>query len=156
MGIGLDLDLAVETIKKAVPSSNSMLLLVDNGGNIVISSNDALFGSQLKDFLPSAMASVSEASQLKTWNDARLGKMIYGERQIGSLPYKIIFTAPLNDFLLHVLTVAMTSISTTILIIAIVIIFAFFGVKGLTGRIIKEVGKFKVCSLSSSFMMVLK
>ena len=53
------------------------------------------------------MTPVSEDSQLKTWNDARLDKIARG------------------------------SIFITILIIAIVIFFAFFGVKGLTGRIIK-------------------
>ena len=137
VGIGLDLDLAVETMKKAVPSSNSVLHLVDNDGNIVISSNNELFGSQVKDFLPSAMSPIPENPQLKTWNDARLGKMIYSERQIGSLPYKVIFTAPLNDFLPSVFVVARASIFTTFLIIVIVVIFAFFGVKGLTGRIVK-------------------
>ena len=143
VGIGLDLDLAVETMKKAVPSSNSILQLVDNDGNIVISSNDELFGSQLKSFLPSAMSPIPENTQIKTWNDERLGKMIYSERQIGGLPYKIIFTAPLKDFLPSVLVIARASIFTTLLIIVIVVIIAFFSVKSLTGRIVKIEDAFK-------------
>nr|WP_314991944.1 methyl-accepting chemotaxis protein [uncultured Treponema sp.] len=143
VGVGLDLDTAVETMKKAVPSPNSVLLLADDDGNIIISSTDEQFGSSLKDYLPATMASVPEDVQLKTWHDARLGKMVYGERKIGSLPYKIIFTAPLNDFLPSVLIVARASILTTILIIVIVVIFAFFGVKGLTGRIVKIEEAFK-------------
>ena len=143
VGIGLDLDLAVETMKKAVPSSNSILQLVDNDGNIVISSNDEQFGSSLKEYLPAMMSPIPENTQLKTWNDARLGKMIYSERQIGSLPYKIIFTTPINDFLPSVFVVARASIFTTLLIIVIVIVFAFFGVKGLTGRLLKIEEAFK-------------
>ena len=143
VGVGLDLDTAVETMKKAIPSPHSVLLMVDAAGNIVLSSTDELFGSSLKEYLPTTMASVTEETQLKTWQDARLGKMVYGERQIGTLPYKIVFTAPINDFLPSVLFVARASIFTTILIIVIVVIFAFFGVKRLTGRITKIEGAFK-------------
>ncbi len=143
VGVGLDLDTAVDTMKKAVPSQHSVLLLADTSGNIIISSNDEQFGASLKDYLPAVMASVPEDTRLKTWNDEKFGKMIYSERQIGSLPYKIVFTAPINDFLPSVLFVARASIFTTILIIVIVVIFAFFGVKRLTGRVTKIEGAFQ-------------
>ena len=143
VGVGLDLDMAVETMKAALPSKHSALLLTDSEGNIVISSSDETFGLSLEKCMSAAMTVVPGYPHIKTWKEATLGKMIYSERQIGQLPYKIVFIAPINDFLPSVLVVARASIITTILIIITVIILALFGVRRLSGRLINMEAVFK-------------
>lgn len=52
-GVGLGLETSVTGLKQAVPSAHSTLYLVDSDDNIVISSNDAVFGKHLQDYIPS-------------------------------------------------------------------------------------------------------
>ena len=133
VGLGLDLDKAIANIRNMVPSKNSVLMLTDMKGSVIISSGAEEFGSTLH--LPNTTQTVKGFPALKMWRTAESGKMIYAERQIGSMPYKMVFIAPLNDFVPNLFAVAKGSIFITVVIMLLTVIFIWFGVNRVTGRI---------------------
>ena len=133
VGLGLDLDKAIANVRNMVPSKNSVLMLTDMKGCVIISSGAEKFGSTLH--LPNATQTVKGFPALKMWRTAESGKMIYAERQIGSMPYKMVFIAPLNDFVPNLFAVAKGSIFITVVIMLLTVVFIWFGVNRVTGRI---------------------
>ncbi len=133
VGLGLDLDKAIANIRNMVPSKNSVLMLTDMKGSVIISSGAEEFGSTLH--LPNTTQTVKGFPALKMWRTAESGKMIYAERQIGSMPYKMVFIAPLNDFVPNLFAVAKGSIFITVVSMLLTGIFIWFGVNRVTGRI---------------------
>ena len=133
VGLGLDLDKAIANIRNMVPSKNSVLMLTDMKGSVIISSGAEEFGSTLH--LPNTTQTVKGFPALKMWRTAESGKMIYAERQIGSMPYKMVFIAPLNDFVPNLFAVARGSIFITVVIMLLTVVFIWFGVNRVTGRI---------------------
>ena len=133
VGLGLDLDKAIANVRNMVPSKNSVLMLTDMKGSVIISSGAEKFGSTLH--LPNATQTVKGFPALKMWRTAESGKMIYAERQIGSMPYKMVFIAPLNDFVPNLFAVAKGSIFITVVIMLLTVVFIWFGVNRVTGRI---------------------
>ena len=133
VGLGLDLDKAIANVRNMVPSKNSVLMLTDMKGSVIISSGAEKFGSTLH--LPNATQTVKGFPALKMWRTAKSGKMIYAERQIGSMPYKMVFIAPLNDFVPNLFAVAKGSIFITVVIMLLTVVFIWFGVNRVTGRI---------------------
>ena len=133
VGLGLDLDKAIANVRNMVPSKNSVLMLTDMKGSVIISSGAEKFGSTLH--LPNTTQTVKGFPALKMWRTAESGKMIYAERQIGSMPYKMVFIAPLNDFVPNLFAVARGSIFITVVIMLLTVVFIWFGVNRVTGRI---------------------
>ena len=133
VGLGLDLDKAIANVRNMVPSKNSVLMLTDMKGSVIISSGAEKFGSTLH--LPNTTQTVKGFPALKMWRTAESGKMIYAERQIGSMPYKMVFIAPLNDFVPNLFAVAKGSIFITVVIMLLTVVFIWFGVNRVTGRI---------------------
>ena len=133
VGLGLDLDKAIANVRNMVPSKNSVLMLTDMKGSVIISSGAEEFGSTLH--LPNTTQTVKGFPALKMWRTAESGKMIYAERQIGSMPYKMVFIAPLNDFVPNLFAVAKGSIFITVVIMLLTVVFIWFGVNRVTGRI---------------------
>ncbi len=135
-GIGLNLDKAVEKVKSLAPSPHSVLLLVDMHGSVVISSGDDEFGSNVQARMSSATSPAAGFPNIKTWQaPAAGGKMVYAERQISSMPYKMVFIAPLNDFVPNLWAVAKGSILITIVIMLLTVVLIWFGVQRLSERI---------------------
>ena len=133
VGLGLDLDKAIANVRNMVPSKNSVLMLTDMKGSVIISSGAEKFGSTLH--LPNTTQTVKGFPALKMWRTAESGKMIYAERQIGSMPYKMVFIAPLNDFVPNLFAVARGSIFITVVIMLLTVVFIWFGVNRVTSRI---------------------
>jgi len=133
VGLGLDLDQAVANVRKMVPSKHSELFLTDMEGRIVISSGSEEFGSSVN--VPATAMPVKGYPSLKMWQAAGSGTMIYAERQIGSMPYKMILIAPIKDFVPNLFAIAKGSILVTILIMLLTVVFIWFGVNRITGRI---------------------
>lgn len=143
-GIGLDLNDSISQLKKVLPSANSVLCLIDENNNIVISSKDDAFGKKLSDDLSSEMAEVKGFSHIKTWNDKEKGKMIYAEKKAaGNFPYKMVFIAPIKDFLPSVFDIAKDSIVVTFFILILVVIGVVLGIRRISKRIIKMGNIFK-------------
>jgi len=143
-GIGLDLNDSISQLKKVLPSANSVLCLIDENNNIVISSKDDAFGKKLSDDLSSEMAEVKGFSHIKTWNDKEKGKMIYAEKKAaGNFPYKMVFIAPIKDFLPSIFDIAKDSIVVTFFVLILVIIGVILGVRKISKRIIKMGNIFK-------------
>ena len=135
VGVGLNLDASVEKLKSVVPSKNSVLLLTDLAGNIVIASNDEDFGKSLSNYLPANTSSVEGFANIKTWKDAQKGRMIYSEKNIGHLPYKMVIIAPIRDFLPSTFAIAKVSIISTVVIILLVSFLSSLGMKNISRRI---------------------
>ncbi|MEL3906358.1 MAG: methyl-accepting chemotaxis protein [Treponema sp.] len=136
-GIGLNLEESVKMLKNIIPSKNSHLYLVDVNENIVISSQDDIFGKNLSEYIPSALNTVTGFSHIKTWTDEKRGKMIYAEKSaIKHFPYKMILLVPIDDFLPSFLSIAKDSIFVTIVMLIIVIIVIVFGIRKISKRII--------------------
>ncbi|MGP1458428.1 MAG: methyl-accepting chemotaxis protein [Treponema sp.] len=134
-GIGLDLNNAVAKVKSLVPSPHSVLLLVDTNGSVVISSGNDEFGSSVQTRMTAATTPVKSFPNIKMWRTAESGRMIYAERQIGSMPYKMVLIAPVKDFVPNLFAIAKGSLFITVVIMLLTVIFIWFGVNRVTGRI---------------------
>ena len=129
VGVGLDLDESVETMKQTLQSAHSILFVTDENDNIVISSNNESFGVSLKEYLPETMNEIPQYPDIKTWKDGKRGKMIYSGRQIANLPYNIVFIAPVDDFLPGMFTIAEIPLLVTIIVIGISISLLYFSIR---------------------------
>lgn len=98
-GVGLSLETSITSLKQAAPSVHSTLYLVDSDDNIIISSNDDVFGKHLQDYIPAEAQSVQGFTHLRLWHDNQFGKMIYAKKAASKdFPYTIVLTAPVKDF----------------------------------------------------------
>ena len=137
-GVGLSLEQSVAMLKNIIPSKNSHLYLVDSDENIVISSQDDIFGKKLSDYIPSGLSAVMGFSHIKTWNDEKRGKMIYAEKNaVEHFPYKMVLLAPIDDFLPSFLGIAKDSITVTVILLIVVILVIAVGIRKTSKRIIK-------------------
>ena len=143
-GMGLNLEDTIENMKKASPSKNSVVFLLDSNDNIIISSLDEGQGQRLEKYVPKNATSLKDFSQIRTWHDG-LHEMAYSERKIRNMPYKIGFLAPKDDFIPSVFVMARGAIALTVLIIilAILLIIVF------SSRVLK-----RITSMQTSFMQI--
>ncbi|WP_238569988.1 methyl-accepting chemotaxis protein [Treponema phagedenis] len=121
-GAGLNLNKTIEKIKENKPSENSIIFLTDMDDNIVVSSNNDEFGTNLTKYRPASIIPLEGFSHLQTWY-VNQKQMVYSERQIPSMPYKIVLIAPLDDFLPSVFQMAGEAIISAVFIIIISSIF---------------------------------
>lgn len=137
-GVGLDLNASVAKIKSVMPSANSALYLVDEKNNIVISSRDDAFNTNLANYIPQEMQAVKNFEHIKTWKDNKLGRMVYAEKEAaGNFPYRMVFIAPIKEFLPSFFDIAKDSIVITVIILIIVVFSTALGVRKLSTRIIR-------------------
>ncbi len=143
-GVGLNLDSTIEEMKKAIPSSRSVVLLLDADDGIVVSSANDAQGEKLSKHVPQNASSVTGFDDIKTWF-GNFGRMVYSERKIRNMPYKIGFLAPLDDFIPSILRVARGAIFITLLVIilAIIIIVVF------SSSVVK-----RITNMQATFMQV--
>jgi len=120
-GVGLSLETSITNLKQAVPSAHSTLYLVDSDENIVISSNDDVFGKHLQDYIPAEVQSMSGFAHLGTWHDRQSGKMIYAKKASSKdFPYTIVLIAPITDFLPSVFSIVLDSTVAIIIMLLLV------------------------------------
>ena len=122
-GVGLSLDASITSLKQALPSTHSTLYLVDSDENIVISSNDDVFGKHLQDYIPTEVQAVQGFAHLGVWHEKGVGKMIYAKKAASKdFPYTIVLTAPVKDFLPSVFSIVLDS--TVAIIVMLLLISA--------------------------------
>ncbi len=145
-GVGLNLDTTIESMKKAVPSKNSIVFLLDNNNNIVISSQSEAQGEPLSKYVPSNAVTVPNYPDIREWKEG-IHTWGYSERKIRNMPYKIGFMAPKDDFIPSILVMARGAIVITILIIilAALIIVVF------SSQIVN-----RITNMQTSFMEIAK
>ena len=135
-GVGLNLNNTIENMKKAIPSKNSMIFLLDEDNNIVVSSSNDNFNEKLSVYIPSNATNIKGFPSIKTWLKG-VKQMVYSERKIGKMPYKIGFLAPTDDFVPSIIVMARWAIFLTCLVILlsiiIIILFSSRIVKRITG-----------------------
>jgi len=145
-GVGLNLDSTIENMKKATPSPNSVVFLLDNEDNIVISSMDAAQGERLEKYVPKKATPIKDFPEIKTWHDG-LRIIGYSERKIRGMPYKIGFLAPKDDFIPSIWTMARGAIILTLIIIVLsVLIIVLF-----SSRIVK-----RITNMQDTFIQIAK
>lgn len=146
-GIGLDLEASTQKMKDVIPSKNSLLFLIDQNENIIMSSNNDGFGKSVNSYISSSMQPVKGFNFIKTWQDKTSGKMVYAEKQAAKgLPYKMIFIAPVDDFLPSSWRIARDSIFVTLLMLIAVVIAVVLGIGKLAKRILYMERPFKALS----------
>ena len=135
-GVGLNLNNTIENMKKAIPSKNSMIFLLDEDNNIVVSSSNDNFNEKLSVHVPANATNIKGFPSIKTWLKG-VKQMVYSERKIGKMPYKIGFLAPTDDFVPSIIVMARWAIFLTCLVILlsiiIIILFSSRIVKRITG-----------------------
>ena len=135
-GVGLGLETSVTGLKQAVPSAHSTLYLVDSDDNIVISSNDAVFGKCLQDYIPATAQPVQGFSHIGSWYEKDQGKMIYAKKPAAKgFPYTIVLTAPIQDFLPSVLGIVLDSIVAIIVMLILVSLLIVMNARRTSKRI---------------------
>ncbi|MGP1521585.1 MAG: methyl-accepting chemotaxis protein [Treponema sp.] len=135
-GVGLNLTNTIESMKKATPSKNSVIFLLDENDNIVLSSASNELNEKLSTYVASNASPIEGFSNIKTWVHGAK-RMVYSERKIGKMPYKIGFLAPIDDFIPSILVMARWAIFLTCLVILlsifVIILFSSRIVKRITG-----------------------
>ena len=135
-GVGLGLETSVTGLKQAVPSAHSTLYLVDSDDNIVISSNDAVFGKHLQDYIPSEAQPIQGYADIGSWMEKEQGKMIYAKKPATKgFPYTIVLTAPIQDFLPSVLGIVLDSIVAIIVLLVLVSLLIAMNARRMSKRI---------------------
>ena len=120
-GVGLSLDTSITSLKQAAPSVHSTLYLVDSDDNIIISSNDDVFGKHLQDYIPAEAQSVQGFTHLGSWHENQFGKMIYAKKAASKdFPYTIVLTAPIKDFLPSVFSIVLDSTVAIIILLLLI------------------------------------
>ena len=136
-GVGLSLDTSIKSLKQAVPSEHSTLYLVDSNENIVISSNDDVFGKHLQDYIPAEAQSVQGFVHLGSWHENQFGKMIYAKKAASTdFPYTIVLIAPVKDFLPSVFSIALDSTVAIIIMVLLVSLLIALNARSTSKRII--------------------
>ena len=136
-GVGLSLDTSIKSLKQAVPTAHSTLYLVDSDENIVISSNDDVFGKHLQDYIPPESQSVQGFTHLGIWQDKQFGKMIYAKKAASQdFPYTIVLTAPIKDFLPSVFSIVLDSIVAIVFMLLLVSLLIALNARSTSKRII--------------------
>ncbi|MGP1577668.1 MAG: methyl-accepting chemotaxis protein [Treponema sp.] len=135
VGCGLNLDAAVQKMRSVVPSANSILLFTDLNGYSVISSTDDGFNTHVSKYVPNDARPVSGFEHIKMWQDSHWGKMIYTERNVSNLPYKIVLITPLKDFVPSILSAARRTILLTVFILLLSMGIITWGINKVTARI---------------------
>lgn len=125
------------SLKQAVPSAHSTLYLVDSDGNIVISSNDDVFGKRLQDYIPVEAQPVSGFAHLGAWHENQSGKMIYAKKAASKdFPYTIVLAAPIKDFLPSVFSIVLDSTVAIIIMLLLVSLLIALNARSTSKRII--------------------
>ena len=120
-GVGLSLETSITSLKQAAPSVHSTLYLVDSDDNIIISSNDDVFGKHLQDYIPAEAQSVQGFTHLGLWHENQFGKMIYAKKAASKdFPYTIVLTAPIKDFLPSVFSIVLDSTVAIIILLLLI------------------------------------
>ena len=136
-GVGLSLDTSIKSLKQAVPSDHSTLYLVDSNENIVISSNDDVFGKHLQDYIPAEAQPVQGFPHLGSWHENQFRKMIYAKKAASTdFPYTIVLTAPVKDFLPSVFSIALDSTVAIIIMLLLVSLLIALNARSTSKRII--------------------
>ena len=135
-GVGLNLDNTIESMKKAVPSEHSIIFLLDENDNIVISSISNSLDEKLSKYVSSNAKNIKDFPNVKTWLKGTK-RMVFSERKIGKMPYKVGFLAPIDDFIPSIIVMARWAIFLTVLVILvsvlIIILFSSKVIKRITG-----------------------
>ena len=135
-GVGLNLDNTIESMKKAVPSEHSIIFLLDENDNIVISSISNSLDEKLSKYVSSNAKNIKDFPNIKTWLKGTK-RMVFSERKIGKMPYKVGFLAPIDDFIPSIIVMARWAIFLTVLVILvsvlIIILFSSKVIKRITG-----------------------
>ena len=136
-GVGLSLDTSIKSLKQAVPSDHSTLYLVDSNENIVISSNDDVFGKHLQDYIPAEAQPVQGFPHLGSWHENQFRKMIYAKKAASTdFPYTIVLTAPVKDFLPSVFSIALDSTVAIIIMLLLMSLLIALNARSTSKRII--------------------
>ena len=135
-GVGLSLETSVMSLKQAVPSAHSTLYLVDTSDDIVISSNDDVFGKQLQDYIPAEAQPVQGYVHLGTWDGKSQGKMIYAKKvATADFPYTIVLIAPIQDFLPSVIEIILDSIVAIVVMLILAALLIALNARNTSKRI---------------------
>ena len=145
-GVGLNLDDTIENMKKATPSKNAVVFLLDNDNNIVISSNPEAQGEKLSKYVPTQAQAISGYPDIREWQKG-IHTWGYSEKKIRNMPYKIGFMAPKDDFIPSILVMARGAIIITVFVIllAALIIVVF------SSKVVK-----RITNMQASFMEIAK
>ncbi len=136
-GVGLNLETSITSLKQAAPSAHSTLYLVDSDDNIVISSNDDVFGKHLQDYIPADAQSVRGFAHIGSWPEKERGKIIYAKKIASkNFPYTIVLTAPIHDFLPSVFSIILDSTVAIIIILLVVSLLIALNARSTSSRII--------------------
>lgn len=135
-GVAVNLDKAVEKIKKSVPSADSWIALLDDKNVVSLCSNSE-FINRTMDELTGTLFNVKAEDGLQYYEDARLGKVMLKKKKLNDLPYSIVLAAPYKDFVPRVTTILGIPILWTLILSVIIIIISSFTVRLLFTRFIK-------------------
>ena len=123
--MAVNLDKAVEKMKKSIPSDNSWLAFIGKDDEVIISSNSEVIGKKL-ELITGSLIPVKGISELYYYTDKDLGKVIIAKKQLKNFPYSIMFFAPMGDFVPSILLILRLPIIWSFGILLIVLLLSSF------------------------------
>ncbi len=141
-GVAMSLDNALESIKKAVPSKNSWIGLIDERNFISLCSSKEHFQSDGNGFINN-LKPINGYENLNFYKDPKLGKVLVKKRNIKGVPYSILVVTPLADFVPSVVKILGESIIGTAILLMVALILSTLLLKMFFKKIKKMNGIFK-------------
>lgn len=132
-GIAVNLEKAVEKIKKFLPSAQSWIGIVDDAETLSLCSNIDFTNKKINE-VTGALSSVTGNGNLQYYEDAVLGKVILAKKKLTDLPYYTVLAIPAKDFIPSSITILGYSILWTAILLALLLLLNYFLFRSLFSR----------------------
>ncbi|UTC77473.1 methyl-accepting chemotaxis protein [Treponema sp. OMZ 799] len=135
-GLSVNLDSAIEKMKKSAPSNNSWLGFIGKGDEVLISSNSELIGKKI-ELITGSLLSVEGFPELYHYTDKDLGKVLISKKQLQNFPYSIMLAAPMNEFIPPIFLILRLPFIWSFAILLIMLVISSFLLRIFFGRFAK-------------------
>ncbi len=141
-GVAMNLNKVSDKIKHSLPSENSWIGLIDSNNYISLCSSEEFFEKDANDFI-AGLKNNEEISGLQYFNDPALGKVVVRKQQIAGIPYWMIVTVPVKDFVPSLGSILGYSILWSIILLIVSIILSTFLMQFLFSKFVRMDSVFK-------------
>lgn len=135
-GVAVNLDKAIATMKKSLPSKDSWIGLIDDKNNIVLASKSDIISQNLSKITGSLLP-LKNQSGLEYYNDKSLGKTIIKKTQLEAISYSMVIAIPEKDFVPPVISILGLPVLGTIILAVLILISSSFLIRFLFVRFVR-------------------
>ena len=132
--VGIELSKMIALLKENLPSSNSMILLVDESNTVVMASDERTVGQPLSAFVNADSAVACSINSIHSWKTADKGRMLYAEKHMDDYPFRMVLLTPETDFIPSFFTLLKKPLLFALIFLSCIMVGNVFLVKKLFNR----------------------